>query len=294
MIKRLVRLSIIGILLILISGFSGFLINQVAVVSALDTEVSGGGKSVPGVQPGKTIKIDLEDLTIEMGQDFNSPGRDVVFESIDITLHNPPNINVKFNTNRIPTITNNWASTTVDNIGVSTDKISIQVSGTYGSGRYGDMYRYAYAGDTMIIKNIGIIVEPKQKIKDNITVTTTLKVEPNRTFGFSDNEGETISITFGLSPGYIRGTPIKTFDFDVSFTSTLLTITNWLFYLLVYAGIIAVVWSAWRFIASSREGNEQGIETAKKIIVYAVIAIIVGILAKSIVNFVLGMMNQKI
>ena len=75
-------------------------------------------------------------------------------------------------------------------------------------------------------------------------------------------------------------------------TSTILTIANWFFYLLIFAAIVSIIFGAWRYIGA--KGDQNDIKTAHLYIVYAVIAVVVGMLSKAIVNFVLGIMSSSI
>ena len=77
---------------------------------------------------------------------------------------------------------------------------------------------------------------------------------------------------------------------ESAFTSSLMHIINWFFYLLVFAAVVLIIFGAWRYI--SAKGEESDIKAAHQYIVWAVIAVIVALLARSIVAFVLNISQQ--
>jgi len=63
-------------------------------------------------------------------------------------------------------------------------------------------------------------------------------------------------------------------------------ITNTVLFLVGAVAVIALIYGGFRYVASG--GNAKDVETAKSTIIYAVIGIVVAILAYAIVNFVTG------
>lgn len=76
----------------------------------------------------------------------------------------------------------------------------------------------------------------------------------------------------------------------ICLTDTIMTITDWIFYALLLVSVAMILISAFLFVIST--GDPGRTETAKKMIIYAVVGLIVAIFAKlipSIVKFILGM-----
>jgi len=70
---------------------------------------------------------------------------------------------------------------------------------------------------------------------------------------------------------------------------TIMTATDWTFYILLLISVVIIIFGAFTYMTSG--GNSDKINKAKGIIVYAVIGIIVALLARlvpSIVNFILS------
>ena len=61
---------------------------------------------------------------------------------------------------------------------------------------------------------------------------------------------------------------------------TLSSIVNKMFGLILVLGVLVIIWSAFSFLTSG--GDQEKVETAKKILLYAVIAVAISILAGSI------------
>lgn len=59
------------------------------------------------------------------------------------------------------------------------------------------------------------------------------------------------------------------------------TIANWMFGILLALAVVFLVWAAFLYLTSS--GDSAKTEKAKNIIVYAIVAIVVAVLAKGIV-----------
>ncbi len=62
--------------------------------------------------------------------------------------------------------------------------------------------------------------------------------------------------------------------------STLNAIVSKMFGLILVLGVLVIIWSAFSFLTSG--GDQEKVETAKKILLYAVIAVAISILAGSI------------
>ena len=62
--------------------------------------------------------------------------------------------------------------------------------------------------------------------------------------------------------------------------STLNAIVSKMFGLILVLGVLVIIWSAFSFLTSG--GDQEKVETAKKILLYAVIAVAISILAGGI------------
>ncbi len=62
--------------------------------------------------------------------------------------------------------------------------------------------------------------------------------------------------------------------------STLSSIINKMFGLILILGVIVIIWSAFSFLTSG--GDQEKVEKAKKILIYAIIAVAIAILAGSL------------
>lgn len=58
-------------------------------------------------------------------------------------------------------------------------------------------------------------------------------------------------------------------------------ITNWIFSLFLVIAVIFILWGAFKLLVSG--GNSEGLSDAKKMILYAAIAVVIAVLAKSLV-----------
>lgn len=93
-----------------------------------------------------------------------------------------------------------------------------------------------------------------------------------------------IKIYMALGPGDIG---IKALNNTPSSVGSIMTsITNILFWVVGVASVIALIIGALQYITST--GDPGRTKTAKDTIMYAVIGLVVAILAFAIVNFVLG------
>lgn len=62
------------------------------------------------------------------------------------------------------------------------------------------------------------------------------------------------------------------------------TIVNWMFGILLAVAVILILYSAFLYLTSG--GDEEKVKTAKKYLVYAIIAVAIGIVAKGIVYLI--------
>jgi hypothetical protein len=65
---------------------------------------------------------------------------------------------------------------------------------------------------------------------------------------------------------------------------TLCNVTNWLFYFLIILAVIFIIIAAFKYLTAG--GNEDNVKAASHMLLYAVIAIIVGIVAKAVPGLV--------
>ena len=72
--------------------------------------------------------------------------------------------------------------------------------------------------------------------------------------------------------------------------TTLCTITNWLFYFLIILAVIFVIIAAFRYLTAA--GDPEKVKAASHSLLYAAIAIVVGILAKAVPSLVGSVIGQ--
>ncbi|MDD5606802.1 MAG: hypothetical protein PHN37_03005 [Candidatus Pacebacteria bacterium] len=78
---------------------------------------------------------------------------------------------------------------------------------------------------------------------------------------------------------------------DVSdFGSTLQMISNIMFWLLIALTVIFVLWAAYLFLTSA--GDEEKTKKARNVIVYAIVAIVVALLAKGLGTMVIEFLGK--
>ncbi|TAK89083.1 hypothetical protein EPO04_03210 [Patescibacteria group bacterium] len=86
-------------------------------------------------------------------------------------------------------------------------------------------------------------------------------------------------------PGEGAGTDFKgTTPADL--TTSFRDITNTVLFLVGAVAVIALIYGGFRYVTSA--GNSKNVEDAKSTILYAIIGIVVAILAYAVVNFVVG------
>ena len=71
---------------------------------------------------------------------------------------------------------------------------------------------------------------------------------------------------------------------DVEIWSALTTITNWLFGILIVVAVIFLILAAFNFITAG--GDPEKVGTARSQVMYAIIGLIVAILARGLVNWI--------
>jgi len=84
--------------------------------------------------------------------------------------------------------------------------------------------------------------------------------------------------------GLAQGTaPIVPTDSSAVF-QTASTVVNWAFWILLFAAAIVIIVSAYTFLTAA--GDPDKTKTARNLVLYAVIAVIVGFLAKAVISLV--------
>jgi hypothetical protein len=68
------------------------------------------------------------------------------------------------------------------------------------------------------------------------------------------------------------------------------TITSWLFFALIFMAIVFIIIGGFTYVSS--KGDPKAIATAKNYIIYALIGVAVGVLAKSLVLLVCNILNS--
>jgi len=110
------------------------------------------------------------------------------------------------------------------------------------------------------------------KIKTFLAATAILSVGLLPVVGLAQN-GDSSGWT-----GETETVPSKPLD------EALDTIANWLFTILLAVAVIFIILAAYDFVTSA--GNPEKVETAKSKVIYALIGLVVAILAKGIVNLI--------
>jgi len=72
--------------------------------------------------------------------------------------------------------------------------------------------------------------------------------------------------------------------------SSLCTITNWLFYFLILLAVIFIIVAAFKYLTAA--GDPEKVKAASHALLYAAIAIVVGILAKAVPSLVGSIIGQ--
>ena len=73
--------------------------------------------------------------------------------------------------------------------------------------------------------------------------------------------------------------------------SSLCAIANWLFYFLIIVAVIFVVYAAFKYLTAA--GDPEKVKTASHILLYAAIAIVVGIFAKALPTLVSSIIGSS-
>jgi len=89
------------------------------------------------------------------------------------------------------------------------------------------------------------------------------------------------TIALGQATG---STPGQQVPVDAGFEATLNNIVDWLFTILLIVAVIAILIAAFFFITSA--GDPEKVKTARQFVIYALIGVVIAVLAKGLVNFV--------
>lgn len=96
-----------------------------------------------------------------------------------------------------------------------------------------------------------------------------------------------------LAAAQVPGSPVTAPNSGINslnaVSSSLCTITNWMFYFLILLAVIFVIVAAFKYLTAA--GDPEAVKAASHSLLYAAIAIVVGILAKatpSLVGSVIG------
>lgn len=73
--------------------------------------------------------------------------------------------------------------------------------------------------------------------------------------------------------------------------TSLCGITNWLFYFLILLAVIFIIWAAFKYLTAA--GDPEKVKSASHALLYAAIAIVVGILAKAVPSLVGSVIGQS-
>jgi len=74
--------------------------------------------------------------------------------------------------------------------------------------------------------------------------------------------------------------------------TTINAIVNWLFLILIIAAVVIIIIAAWTFLTAA--GDADKTKSARNLIIYALIAIVVGFLAKAIVALIASIIGVNI
>ena len=85
----------------------------------------------------------------------------------------------------------------------------------------------------------------------------------------------------GGSPGYAPVAPVTSLN---AVAQSLCNITNWLFYFVIILAVIFIILAAFKYLTAA--GDPDKVKSASHMLLYAVIAIIVGIVAKAVPGLV--------
>jgi hypothetical protein len=77
------------------------------------------------------------------------------------------------------------------------------------------------------------------------------------------------------------GAPVTTITTGVGLVATVNGLTNWIFIALMLFAVIFILLAAFSYLTA--QGDDEKIKTAKNQLIYAIVAIVIGALAKTIV-----------
>jgi len=78
---------------------------------------------------------------------------------------------------------------------------------------------------------------------------------------------------------------------DIDLMKAIQSITNWFFIFLMITAVIGLIISGFYFITAG--GDEDKVKTARRLLLYSLIAVAVGVLAKAMVYFVYQILGGK-
>lgn len=86
------------------------------------------------------------------------------------------------------------------------------------------------------------------------------------------------------------GIPSGGFDNATGLVTFLSTITSWLFFALIFMAIVFIIIGGFTYVTS--KGDPKAIATAKNYIIYALVGVAVGVLAKSLVLLICNILGS--
>jgi hypothetical protein len=98
-----------------------------------------------------------------------------------------------------------------------------------------------------------------------------------------------ITVTVALLPLYARGDERRPPETDAELIMVMERLLNYLFTFLLILAVAFIIISAYRYATS--QGNPEAIKTANKTLIYALVAVAVGVLAKSFIEVVRFMLT---
>jgi len=72
--------------------------------------------------------------------------------------------------------------------------------------------------------------------------------------------------------------------------TSLCNITNWLFYFLIILAVIFIIFAAFKYLTAA--GEPEKVKSASHMLLYAAIAIVVGIVAKAVPSLIGSVLNS--
>ncbi len=97
-----------------------------------------------------------------------------------------------------------------------------------------------------------------------------------------------------LAAAQVPGSPVTAPNAGINSINavgtSLCAITNWLFYFLILLAVIFIIWAAFKYLTAA--GDPEKVKSASHALLYAAIAIVVGILAKAVPSLVGSIIGQ--